>query len=445
MSLNPDPSKFYADHISQVCETYERALDNAGADWCLIPSGTLKYAFLDDRSYDFVANPHFKYWLPLTNVPDSFVVFRSGKKPQLLYCQPKDFWHMVPEAPNGYWVEHFDISIIASPDEVDALLPEKKQAAIVIGEVNENEYAGIDRVNPATAINLIHNARTVKSAYEIACMELAQLQAVKGHQAAARAFFDNKSEYDIHLDYCQAMTTRESELPYNSIVALNEHGAVLHYQYLDRVVPKTHLSFLIDAGAQHAGYAADITRTYCTDSAGSFRHLLDGMEQLQLGLIEEVQAGRDYRDLHLLTHDRTTDLLIANEILTCTKELAIDAKLSSQFFPHGLGHLIGLQVHDVAGLTIGDDARESKTPEGHEALRLTRQLKEGHVLTIEPGVYFIPMLLDPLREDAKTSGLLNWSKIDELIPYGGIRIEDEVQVLSSGNRNLTREAFAQLS
>ncbi len=445
MSLIPDPSKFYADHFDKVCQTYERALDNAGADWCLIPSGSLKYAFLDDRSYDFIANPHFKYWLPLTNVPDSFVVFRSGKKPQLLYCQPKDFWHMVPEAPNGYWVEHFDISIIASPDEVDALLPEKKQAAIVIGEVDENEYAGIDRVNPATAINLIHNARTVKSAYEIACMELSQLQAVKGHQAAARAFFDYKSEYNIHLDYCQAMATRESELPYNSIVALNEHGAVLHYQYLDRVAPKTHLSFLIDAGAQHAGYAADITRTYCTDSTGSFRHLLDGMEQLQLGLIEEVQAGRDYRDLHLLTHDRTTDLLIANEIINCSKEQAIDAKLSSQFFPHGLGHLIGLQVHDVAGLTIGDDAKESKTPEGHEALRLTRQLKEGHVLTIEPGVYFIPMLLDPLREDAKTSGLLNWSKIDELIPYGGIRIEDEVQVLSSGNRNLTREAFAQLS
>lgn len=445
MSLNPEPSKFYAEHIARVRKTYERALDNAGADWCLIPSGALRYAFLDDRSYDFIANPHFKYWLPLTNVPDSFIVFRSGKKPQLLYCQPNDFWHIVPAAPSGYWLEHFDVSIIRSPDEINALLPQKKQTAIVIGEAAENELAGIDRVNPATAINIIHNARTVKSAYEIACMELSQLQAVKGHQAAARAFFDNKSEYEIHLDYCQAMNTRESELPYNNIVALNAHGAVLHYQHLDRTAPKSHLSFLIDAGAQHAGYTSDITRTYCQDSTGSFRHLLDGMEELQLGLVEDVQAGRDYRDLHLLTHERISDLLIANEIITCSKEQASEAKLSSRFFPHGLGHLLGLQVHDVAGLTIGDDAKESKKPEGHEALRLTRSLKEGHVLTIEPGVYFIPMLLDPLREDSATSGLLNWARIDELTPYGGIRIEDNVQVLKTGNRNLTREAFGQES
>jgi Xaa-Pro dipeptidase len=116
--------------------------------------------------------------------------------------------------------------------------------------------------------------------------------------------------------------------------------------------------------------------------------------------------------------------------------------LSSVFFPHGLGHFIGLQTHDVAGLA-DNTGNALERPEGHPYLRLTRTLEPGNVLTIEPGLYFIPALLAAWKLD-KDPGVINWDVVERLSPYGGIRIEDNVHVTESGCENLTRHAFAKL-
>ncbi len=434
-------ANFYESHVQVLRESHDRALDNAGADWCLIPSGELKYAFLDDRSYGFIANPHFKYWVPLTELAESFVIYRSGEKPILLYAQPEDYWHKPPEAPSGYWVDQFDVRIIGGANEVADHLPENLSTGIVIGEFAKDSYVGIDRINPSVALNVLHNARTRKTRYELECMRAAQTLAVAGHRAAEKAYAAKMSEYDIHMAYCQAMNQRESELPYNNIVALNENAAVLHYQHLGRKPLDNPRSFLIDAGAQVNGYAADITRTYCSERS-DFRALIGTMEQLQLAVVAEVSAGVDYRELHLSCHTKITQLLQDTGIARGSIDELGSNEISRVFFPHGLGHFLGLQVHDVAGLTTGDEAKKLERPEGHEALRLTRELATDQVLTIEPGLYFIPMLLDQARNDAAKSKLLDWDVIDAFIPYGGIRIEDNVQVLENGNCNLTREAFA---
>ena len=112
------------------------------------------------------------------------------------------------------------------------------------------------------------------------------------------------------------------------------------------------------------------------------------------------------------------------------------------FFPHGLGHFLGLQTHDVAGL-IDNDGNDIDRPDGHPFLRLTRELEAGNVLTIEPGLYFIEPLLRKWRDEHDANDI-NWSKVDELAPYGGIRIEDNVLVTEGGCDNLTRRAFAEL-
>jgi Xaa-Pro dipeptidase len=114
-------------------------------------------------------------------------------------------------------------------------------------------------------------------------------------------FAEGESEYGAHMRYLEACAQREEEMPYNNIVAYNEHAAVLHYQHLDRAAPRPLRSFLIDAGAQYRGYAADITRSYAA-AAGAYADLVAATDEAQLLLCDEIVAGRDYREVHLTAH-----------------------------------------------------------------------------------------------------------------------------------------------
>ena len=111
------------------------------------------------------------------------------------------------------------------------------------------------------------------------------------------------------------------------------------------------------------------------------------------------------------------------------------------FFPHGIGHLLGLQVHDVGGLMAGPQGGTRPRPEGHPYLRLTRELASGFVVTIEPGIYFIESLLAKARAEPRGRAIA-WPRVEALKPWGGIRIEDNVVAQAGSPRNLTREGFA---
>ncbi len=152
----------------------------------------------------------------------------------------------------------------------------------------------------------------------------------------------------------------------------------------------------------------------------------------------------DYRELHLATHRAIAEWLAARGFLKISAEAAVAEGITSVFFPHGLGHLIGLQVHDVSGLQASEAGGEIPRPEGHPYLRLTRVLEPGMAITIEPGLYFIDQLLEALAAGPQRDAV-DWSRIDALRPYGGIRIEDDVLVTDEGHRNLTREAYAELA
>jgi Xaa-Pro dipeptidase len=283
--------------------------------------------------------------------------------------------------------------------------------------------------------------RAYKTPYEIGMMRTATARGVRAHRAAERAFRAGASEFGIHLAYCQAAGQDAAELPYGNIIALNEHGAVLHYTDRDRVPPKAVRSFLIDAGASHHGYACDITRTYASDGHDAFRALVDAVDAAQLRMCDQVRAGFDYRQLHLDAHFALATILRDFDLVTVTPEVAVETGVSSAFFPHGIGHGIGLQVHDVAGFAESDGGGSIGRPEGHPYLRLTRVLEPGMVVTIEPGIYFIDMLLDELK-DKGLGPSVNWEQVERFKPYGGIRIEDDVVCTEGAPRNLTREGFA---
>lgn len=433
-----DPAPLYAAHLQELRRRADIALERGGFDHLVVPSGTAHYQVFDDRDYPYAVNPQFKAWVPLTRTPGSWIVHTPGRRPRLLYLQPRDYWHVVPQAPTGWWVEHFDIEIIRTPEQALPHLPQRENSAI-LGEPQSalGDYAPN---NPAAVIAYLEYHRAFKTPYEVAMMRCATDTGVRAHRAAEAAFRAGMSEFDIHLAYCAAARQDANDLPYGNIVALDEHGAVLHYTELQREAPARARSFLIDAGAGFGGYACDITRTYSRDR-DEFQAMIDAVDAAQQAMCAQVRAGFDYRQLHLDAHLALSRVLRDFGVLNTSPEAAVETGVSGTFFPHGIGHGIGLQVHDVAGFAESDRGGTIPRPDGHPYLRLTRTLEAGMVVTIEPGLYFIDMLLDELRAGPH-AGAVDWKRIDAFRPYGGIRIEDDVVCTGDAPINLTRDAFA---
>jgi len=436
-------ASLYALHLSTLTGRAQIALARGGFDHLVIPSGTLHYQVFDDRDYPYAVNPQFKHWLPLTRTPGCWLVITPGRTPRLIYLQPRDYWHVVPEAPSGDWVKHFEIHIIRTPDEALRHLPGDPARCAIVGEAASALGAFIPN-NPPPVLAYLDWQRAFKTAYELAMLHEATGLGVHAHRAAEQAFRAGASEFDIHLAYCRAAGQEPNELPYGNIIALNRHGAVLHYTEFDRTPPMPAYSLLIDAGASHGGYASDITRTYAAETGSEFQALVDAVDAVQRGAIgAQFRAGVDYRDIHLNAHLVLAGVLREFGLVKVSPEAAVESGISRAFFPHGIGHGIGLQVHDVGGFAASDRGGIIPKPDGHPSLRLTRMLQPGMVVTNEPGLYFIDMLLDELKAGPH-AGSVDWARVAAFHPYGGIRIEDNLVITEDAPVNLTRDAFAAL-
>ena len=430
----------FAEHIERVKKRSGSALQSTGFDALLVHAGTPPLLFLDDHHLPFRAQAPFKVWAPLPDAPDSFVYFAPGRKPQLLIHQPVDYWHKSPELPDSYWTQAFEIVSCADRAAARAALPKDLSRTAFIGApFPELVSWGVQAINPEHLIAQLDFGRAGKTAYEVACLREANVLGARGHEAAERAFRAGASEFEIALAFMAACGQRERELPYNPIIALNEGGAVLHYQVQQRDKPAQLHSLLIDAGAEFGGYSSDITRTHSHHDA-EFASLIKGFDQLQLKLCAQVRAGLDWRDFHQASYRAISEFLREAGVITVSADEAIDTALTSVFYPHGIGHLLGLQVHDVGGLQATPDGQQMARPYNHPFLRLTRKLEDGFVVTVEPGFYFIDQLLD----EAKTKPIgktIDWKRVAQLKPFGGVRIEDNVVARAGTPENLTRQAF----
>ncbi len=435
-----DLAALHAAHVLTLRARFDRALSACGYSGVLVHSGSLAPIFRDDQTHPFRAHAWFKAWVPLHEVPDCFLYYEPGRTPVLLFHQPSDYWHKVARPPRAYWTAQVDLRPVADRAAARAALPRDLGATAYIGEPFRGLAAwGVSAANPPGLLARIDYDRAVKTPYELACLRAANRLAARGHRAAARAFAGGACELEIELAFLRACGAREQELPYNPIIALNESGAVLHYQMLERTPPAEVRSMLIDAGAQAGGYASDVTRTYSFADA-DFSSLIERFDEVQQALCSGVHAGVDWRDVHLSAHRLVAELLHESDITTCDAEEAVATGVSSVFLPHGIGHLLGLQVHDAGGLLRSPEGGEIPRPEGHPHLRLTRVLEAGFVVTMEPGIYFIDPLLDAARGDARAARI-NWTRVESLRRFGGIRIEDDLAVTASGTENMTRDAF----
>ncbi len=430
----------YPDHLDAVAAQWEQALVASGHDAVIVAAGRARMHLFDDLEAPFRPNPHFALWFPHPQCEGAALLFAPPHRPKLHLLTSEDYWHLPPTIPN-WAAEHFDLCLFDDGKQLEQALQtelNKRQVAF-IGEQAPSQPATPH--NPTLLINHLHYRRAWKTDFEVACLSHASTLGVAGHLAARAAYFSSGSEFDILGAYLRASGQTERDLPYPCIIGLDEHAAILHYQHYERHRPAGSKSLLIDAGASHCGYGSDITRTWPSQVNGGFAELIEAMDEQQRGLIDGIKPGLDFVDLHLAMHRRVCTLLKRFELVKCSADAAFEQGFAQTFMPHGLGHLLGLQTHDVGGRQIAPEGGERLPPGGHDALRLTRRVDPGMVVTIEPGLYFIPVLLQALRAEAKAQEL-NWPKIEAWTAYGGVRIEDNVLVTDQGTRNLTREAFA---
>ena len=432
--MNDDLDTLVHDHVDVLSQRYSAALEACGFGAVIVLAGPQRFPARDDQAYAFRPDPYFTQWLPLADATDSAIELVPGRKPRLLHVRDSDFWHEPAADLDEPWARRFEVDVVTR-NELAERLGRSPASTAIIGR-STGRAAG--SANDPALLARLDYGRAIKTAYEIACMTDANAIAARGHAAVAAAFSEGLAEFDLHLRYAGATRQAETELPYPAIIGVNEHAATLHYQNRRRTRPRDLRSLLIDAGATVRGYAADVSRTY-TRQAGPFAELIEAVESLQQTLCRETRAGVDFVELNERAHVLVAEALVAHELLTCSPDEAYETGITTAFLPHGLGHLLGVQVHDVGGHLADPTGATRPPPSRHPYLRLTRRLEPGFVVTIEPGVYFIPSLLDALRGRARTA--VNWLRVEALVPFGGIRIEDDVLVESAGAHNLTRAAF----
>ena len=420
-------------HIHQLLVAYRSLMHQLNRDAIAIYSGHPTAHYGDDQMPNFQSFGHFQHWLPLPEAAHSWLVITPQARPSLHLHAPADFWHQPTTLPDEPWVAEFDVEFCTQTQA-----PSLPQNSAWIGDMAALEHASLPlpegTPNPPDLLLALDELRVIKSAYEINCIREANRLAMAGHQAAHAAFAGASSELDIQLAYLAASRQREFQVPYSNIIGMNQHAGVLHYQHYEVQPTHQRFSLLVDAGRRFRGYSADITRTHLgPDAPALFESLIDAMHELKDQLIEQAGPGKSFIELHKQMHLGLADILIRHDLYRGSADSAVSAGVTRAFCPHGLGHLLGIQVHDVAGLRT-PEGKPAPAPSEHPALRLTRQLEVGMVITIEPGLYFIPMLLAPLRNQSLP---INWILVEQLTPCGGIRIEDNIVITENSYENLT--------
>jgi len=429
----------YSRHVASLEENYRQAIDGE-FERVLIHGGSIGYHFADDRELVFQAYGHFTHWLPVGR-PQQLLLIEPGRKPVYYQVVPDDYWYEQDFPLEDEWREAFAVRQLSSLED----MPKPGKGTAWLGPGAEIARGlGIEAAacNPEGLLARLDFARAVQTPYEIEQLRLANRLAMRGHEAAHACFLADGSEFDIHLAFLQACQQLDEELPYTPIIALDEKAATLHYQHKRRRLPRPARVLLIDAGCRVNGYCSDVTRTWTRPSShGLFKQLVAGMDRLQCEFVDEARPGQNYVELHSSALRKLAVLLLELGICQGDAEQLVDMEIPQLFMPHGVGHLLGVQVHDVGGHQRDSSGAQTPPPEHSPALRTTRDLVEDMVFTIEPGCYFIPMLLEPER-GSEIGKSIDWGAVDRLYDHGGVRIEDNIRVGAEAAENLTRTSAA---
>ena len=382
-----------------------------------------------DITYPFVAHSEY-YWLTDRNLPGGVLAFDPGEGWSHFSAPVTEadrLWSgAVAGEPDG-----------PTSDELPAWLDSGDRAtrAVWLG----SPPAGAPAPGALTErLRLQLSAvRRPKDAVELERMRVAQ-QATKHAFATASALIaDGLTERQLQIEFeAAAFRHGGTAMGYDTIVGSGPNAAVLHFMPTGRVMRRGEL-VLIDAGAEQLGYVSDITRTFCVggvfDETQQELHAV--VHAAQRAAIDRVTPGVEWRDVHRTAALAIADGLSAAGILRGRPESLVESGAVGLFFPHGIGHLVGLGVRD-AGEPLYERRDE---PRPYPNLRVDLPLEPGMVVTVEPGVYFVPALLQDPERRARHRAEVDWPRVDRMLGFGGIRIEDNLLVTAGGHEIITAD------
>ncbi len=400
------------------------------------------YRYKTDYEFPFRQESNFWY-LTGANEADCALVLDLKKEEYHLFVPKRDaqyaVWHGYVKSREQYLEEykpdhlHYQNEVLSvlrnlSPDVVYCLNDEQ-------AEFVEDLDRGL-AVETDTLVDALTYCRVLKTDWEVDQMKEACRVNDKAYKAVMKAIKPGMYEYEMKAVFNKVQL--ENGLlqdAYNGIFASGVNASILHYVENSSQIKDGDL-FLMDAGFECNGYAADYTRTFPAN--GKFTEIQAGIYQAVLDaqnkVIEAVKPGAKMEDLHMLASRTMMEGLIKLDIIRGNIDEIMEENIFALFFPHGLGHFLGLDTHDVGGYPKGVDRIDRP---GIRFLRARRELMPGMIITIEPGIYFVPAVLEPAIEDEEKAKYLNVEKVKELLSFGGVRIEDDVLVTEDGYENLT--------
>ena len=292
----------------------------------------------------------------------------------------------------------------------------------------------------AALVKTVVALRSIKGREEIAEIEGAMVTTAAMYRAAMAMTRPGIFERDIAGKIEGLALAGGGQLAFPAIVTV--HGETLHNHYHGNVLQKGDL-LLIDSGCEsESGYATDITRTIPVSGQFSQQQkaIYETVLNMQLTAIAMIKPGASYRAIHLKACEILVRHLAELGLMKGDCAAAVAAGAHALFFPHGLGHMMGLDVHDMEDLgenNVGYDEKTERSEQfGLAYLRLAKKLEPGHVLTVEPGIYFIPALIDQWQAAKKAAPFINYAAVEKFRKFGGMRIEDSVLVTAKGRQIL---------
>jgi Xaa-Pro aminopeptidase len=293
-----------------------------------------------------------------------------------------------------------------------------------------------DESRTAAARERYKHARRPKEPAEIALLERGAAATAAGYAGIQTLLKPGVSERALQIELeAEYFRHGAQTTGYDTIIGIGAQSAVFHGSPSSERVARDGDFILIDSGAQVDRYVTDVTRTYVAGKASAFQR---DLYQVVLGAQERTCAqcrpGAEWKDLHYAT---ATDLmagLAAMGVVRGDPASLVEQEVHTLFYPHGLGHMVGLGVRDASGLEPGRtrDPRPSL-----RSLRMDLILREGYVITVEPGLYFIPAILRDYGRRTRHAQTVNWELVDRHLHLGGVRIEDNLLVTAGAPVNLT--------
>lgn len=349
--------------------------------------------------------------------------------------------------------EHYGVDEVVYIDQIASWFNNASPECVFIqhgsnsdsgSKVRSADFPGLRNTFPvdeSVLHDLIYECRVHKNSEELRLLRHVNRISADAHIEMMRQVCPNLMEYQLESIFAYSCYYNGGcrLMSYTPIVGSGPNSAILHYGHAgapnNRRIEDGDM-VLCDMGAELYCYASDITN--CFPASGSFtadqKLVFQTVAAMQSAVLDSMGPGVDWAKMQELSYRVMCEQLIAAGLLKGSVDAMMDANVGGVLMPHGLGHLLGIDTHDVGGYPPGTSR---DTRDGYRSLRTRRQLEPGMVITVEPGIYFIAYALDKAKADPKLSGFFNWARLQDFVKFGGIRLEDNVVITETGIENLT--------